>query len=120
MSATTLSLFNILSIKVLGCESTATIAYQRSAQVAGHLAKMVSLKKVILKHNPNYQASGPKSYVYLLRKYGFTPTLPGPYQRHSQLHQSGKFQAGQHHVGGKARVTEKLVKQSSDGTTGEV
>ena len=81
---------------------------------------MVSLKKVILKHNPNYKASGPKSYVYLLRKYGFKPTMPGPYQHSSQLHQSGKFHVRQHDLGGKARVAQKLVKQNSDGTAGEV
>lgn len=59
-----------------------------------------SLSKVILRGNPNYKASGIKSYVWLLRKYGFKPTRPGPYQ-HSE-------------------ARNLLVKQLTDGTTGEV
>lgn len=59
-----------------------------------------SLSKVFLRGNPNYQASGIKSYVWLLRKYGFKPTRPGPYQ-HSE-------------------ARNLLVKQLADGTTGEV
>lgn len=59
-----------------------------------------SLSKVVLRGNPNYKASGILSYVWLLRKYAFKPTLPGPYQ-HSQARNA-------------------LVKQLADGTTGEV
>jgi hypothetical protein len=59
-----------------------------------------SLSRVALRGNPNYKASGIKSYVWLLRKYGFKPTRPGPYQ-HSEARNA-------------------LVKQLSDGTTGEV
>jgi hypothetical protein len=59
-----------------------------------------SLSKVALRGNPNYKASGIRSYVWLLRKYGFKPTRAGPYQ---------------HSVARNA-----LVKQLSDGTTGEV
>jgi hypothetical protein len=35
--------------------------------------------KIKVVPNSNYQHSGLKSYVYLLQKWGFQPTLPGPY-----------------------------------------
>lgn len=59
-----------------------------------------SLSRIALRGNPNYKASGIQSYVWLLRKYGFKPTRAGPYQ-HSPVRHS-------------------LIKQLSDGTTGEV
>lgn len=37
------------------------------------------LHRIKLIPNKNYQKSGTKSYVLLLRKWGFQPTLPGPY-----------------------------------------
>lgn len=37
------------------------------------------LQKIERVHNPKYQPSGPKSYVYLLHKYNFCPTMDGPY-----------------------------------------
>lgn len=37
------------------------------------------LQKVKVTHNQNYKRHGTKSYVYLLNKFGFTPTKPGPY-----------------------------------------
>lgn len=80
-----------------------------------------SLQKINLVRNKNYQASGIKSYVFMLRKYGFQPTLEGPFQAGSHLEQSGKFHPrSQHPIGGKARVTHSLVKTKADGTTGEV
>ena len=75
--------------------------------------------KIPVKYNKNYKASGPKSYVYLLRKFKFTPTQPGPYQVKSKLQQSGKPYS-HHAVGGKAHVRSALVKQQADGTAGEV
>lgn len=38
-----------------------------------------SYSKTRVVPNMSYQRSGPKSYVYLLQKWGFQPTLPGPY-----------------------------------------
>ena len=38
-----------------------------------------SYSKIKVVPNMNYQRSGPKSYVYLLQKWGFQPTHPGPY-----------------------------------------
>ena len=75
------------------------------------------LQRVKLVHNPHYKRSGPKSYVYLLRKFAFKPTLEGPYFIGGKLHQQGKH--GIHRlVGGKAHVQNVLQKKSA--TTGEV
>ncbi|MCJ1311862.1 hypothetical protein MMC25_005535 [Agyrium rufum] len=75
------------------------------------------LSRVKLVGNPNYQRSGPKSYVYLLRKYKFSPTKEGPYFMGGKLHQQGKH--GLHKlIGGKAKVQSVL--QKKDPTTGEV
>lgn len=41
------------------------------------------LQKIRVVHNKNYRSSGTKSYVWLLNKWGFDPTMPGPYfQKH--------------------------------------
>ncbi|MCJ1475177.1 hypothetical protein MMC13_003837 [Lambiella insularis] len=77
------------------------------------------LHRVKLVPNPKYKRSGPKSYVFLLNKYSFTPTLEGPYQRGNKLRHQGKF--GIHRlVGGRTRVQSVLQKTTADGTAGEV
>lgn len=38
-----------------------------------------NLTRITRELNPKYQRSGPKSYVFLLNKYKFSPTKPGPY-----------------------------------------
>lgn len=43
------------------------------------------LQRIKRVHNPNYKPSGPKSYVYLLRKYNFCPTMEGPYYMGSKV-----------------------------------
>lgn len=79
---------------------------------------MASKIKVLL--NPKYQRNGTKSYVHLLRKYGFNPTLEGPYFHAQHVSQQGKFAAAGHkHVGGRARVHRSLQKKV-DGQTGDV
>jgi hypothetical protein len=60
---------------------------------------MTSLARVLVKHNPHYKRNGLKSYVYLLNKYGITPSVKGPYT---------------------AAHGKKLVKQDAAGTQGEV
>jgi hypothetical protein len=40
---------------------------------------MASVSRVVRVPNPKYKRSGLKSYVYLLNKYKFNPTKPGPY-----------------------------------------
>ncbi|OCL15005.1 acid protease [Glonium stellatum] len=82
---------------------------------------MNNLQRVKVIHNPNYKPSGMKSYVYLLNKYNFNPTMDGPYFMGSKLHQQGKH--GHHKaVGGHASVHGNLLMKRVDaqGTTGEV
>ncbi|KAI9710688.1 MAG: hypothetical protein M1820_002521 [Bogoriella megaspora] len=38
-----------------------------------------NLQRIPRIHNPNYRRNGLKSYVWTLKKYNITPTLPGPY-----------------------------------------
>jgi hypothetical protein len=77
------------------------------------------LHKIKLVHNPNYKRSGIKSYVHLLNKYSFKPTLEGPYFKGTKLHSQGKH--GVHQlVGGRSHVQHVLQKKDANGQTGEV
>ncbi|XWW96198.1 hypothetical protein V2A60_004171 [Cordyceps javanica] len=67
------------------------------------------LTKVRARPNQNYKRHGTKSYVYLLNRFGFEPTKPGPYRRVSALHQRGLAQS-RVAVGGRAAVTSRLAK----------
>ncbi|KAL8909067.1 MAG: hypothetical protein Q9207_000401 [Kuettlingeria erythrocarpa] len=70
--------------------------------------------------NPNYKRSGPKSYVYLLNKYKFSPTKPGPYVLGGKVQQKGKYGI-KSLVGGKAHVQRILQKKSTkDAQPGDV
>ena len=78
-----------------------------------------SLHRVKLVHNPKYKRSGPKSYVYLLNKYAFKPTMEGPYFMGGRMHQQGKH--GEHKlIGGKAHMQTVLQKKLPSGEVGEV
>ncbi|KAH8701918.1 putative aspartic endopeptidase [Talaromyces proteolyticus] len=79
---------------------------------------MATKLKLVL--NPKYQRNGRKSYVHLLRKYRFDPTLPGPFFHATRVTQQGKFTAqGQPPVGGRAHVKRILQKKTGD-QTGDV
>ncbi|KUI59616.1 Aspartic protease pep1 [Cytospora mali] len=82
------------------------------------LKKKLGLRKVMAIPNQNYKAHGTKSYVYLLNRFGFQPTKPGPYRHAAAIHQRGLAHS---HVakGGRLRREHKLVKVT-DGQTGEV
>ncbi|KAL8732187.1 MAG: hypothetical protein Q9166_002934 [cf. Caloplaca sp. 2 TL-2023] len=70
--------------------------------------------------NPRYKPSGPKSYVYLLNKYKFSPTQPGPYFLGGTVQQKGKHGIAKF-FGGKAHVQRVLQKRSDvDAQPGEV
>ncbi|KIW12788.1 hypothetical protein PV08_07975 [Exophiala spinifera] len=60
---------------------------------------MPSVARVPVQLNPHYKRNGLKSYVYLLNKYKFVPTLRGPYS---------------------ATRGQALFKQSADGTQAQV
>lgn len=61
---------------------------------------MASIARVPIQRNPHYKRNGLKSYVYLLNKYNFVPSLRGPYSA--------------------IRGRKALFKQNADGTQGEV
>ena len=77
------------------------------------------LQKIKLIPNPKYKHSGPKSYVYLLRKYHIAPTLDGPYHVGGGVHHQGKYGVGRL-IGGKSRVQYSLQKRDASGKVGEV
>lgn len=76
--------------------------------------------KINLVKNKNYKPSGTGSFVHLLRKYHFNPTLEGPYHYGKKVEQQGKFGALKARIGGKARIHQALLKTQADGTAGEV
>ena len=78
-----------------------------------------NLQRVALVHNPKYKRSGIKSYVHLLNKYRFHPTMEGPYFMGGKMHQQGKH--GIHKlIGGRAHMESVLQKKTATGETGEV
>ena len=50
------------------------------------------LTKVELVPNPNLERDGLKAYGYLLSKYGFNPTKPGPFTTITQAPQSARLE----------------------------
>lgn len=85
------------------------------------MSTLQGLQKIKIIPNPKYQRSGTKSYVYLLQKWGFEPTQPGPYFQMNKVSQSGHH-GHFHKFGGKATTHRVLAKKSTDasGTSGEV
>lgn len=74
----------------------------------------LGLSKVKVVHNKNYKRHGTKSYVYLLNRFGFQPTLPGPYHFVNKVEQRGLSHpdfAG-HRVGGRVHMYKTLVKKT--------
>jgi hypothetical protein len=75
-----------------------------------------SLQKISVVRNPNYHPSGAKSYVRLMNKWGFEPTMPSLY------FQMNKVIQAVHEMGGKAKQHRVLAKKTGHetGQTGEV
>ncbi|KAK9421488.1 putative Eukaryotic aspartyl protease [Seiridium unicorne] len=82
----------------------------------------LGLKKVKAIRNSNYKASGTKSYVYLLNRFGFQPTQPGPYYHQNKVVQRGLApESFKKAVGGRLRHERVLVKKTGAGDqSGEV
>jgi hypothetical protein len=88
------------------------------------MAPLQGLQRIQLVHNKKYKRNGTKSYVWLLQKWGFEPTMPGPYFQMNKVTQTGKHGFFHKH-GGKATTQRVLVKKkhghhggsSSGGTT---
>ncbi|KAK3173283.1 hypothetical protein OEA41_006612 [Lepraria neglecta] len=68
------------------------------------------LNRVKLIPNPNYKRSGTKSYVFLMKKYRFSPTMEGPYTSGNVAHHQGKF-GPQNAIGGKTAMRHVLQKK---------
>jgi hypothetical protein len=82
------------------------------------MAILKGLHKVKIIPNKAYKRSGPKSYVYLLQKWGFEPTQPGPYFQKNKVTQTGHHGL-LHKVGGKAQTHRVLVKRKDGATQGD-
>ena len=80
------------------------------------MVSLQGLSKIRILPNQKYKRSGPKSYVYLLQKWGFEPTLPGPYH-HIQKTVQSKAQNRFRRWRGKAHTQRVLAKK--DPTTGQ-
>lgn len=92
-----------------------TDAFETQAQ----LKQKLGLKKVLAIPNENYKRHGTKSYVYLMNRFNFEPTKPGPYKRANSIHQRGLAHSNVAR-GGRIRLQNKLVKLDAEGKTGEV
>ncbi|CZT41308.1 related to pepsin precursor [Rhynchosporium secalis] len=77
------------------------------------------LQKVSIVTNEKYEKDGLKSYVYLLQKWGFQPTQPGPYVQLDKASESGHLGL-LCKMGGNSPATRTLVKVDASGTKGEV
>ncbi|KAF8853059.1 aspartic proteinase precursor [Acephala macrosclerotiorum] len=81
------------------------------------MSSLQGLQRIKLVHNKKYKRSGPKSYVYLLQKWGFEPTLPGPYFQMQKVTQTGKH-GHFHKHGGKATTHRVLAKRKPGAASG--
>lgn len=76
-------------------------------------APTMTATKIKLIANPRYQKSGTKSYVHLIRKYGFHPTKEGPYQIGTVMQQTGR-QYTDKPIGGRVYARQVLQKKNAD------
>jgi hypothetical protein len=86
--------------------------------IQNQLRTSLGLHKIKVIPNKNYKAHGTKSYVYLLNRFGFQPTKPGPYFHKTSIHQRGL--AGTTVAkGGRIHRHTELVKKTTgaDGST---
>jgi len=82
------------------------------------MATLQGLQRIKIVPNPKYKRSGPKSYVYLLQKWGFEPTQPGPYHLMDKTPHHGLLHRVKHRARGTKPPTYKVVAKK-DPTTGE-
>ncbi|KAL5361396.1 aspartic peptidase domain-containing protein [Aspergillus floccosus] len=72
--------------------------------------------KLYLIPNPNYQKSGIKSYIHLMRKYRIRPIKEGPYSIGHTIHQTGRPFSDKP-VGGRAIFRQVIQKNLHNGQT---
>lgn len=84
---------------------------------------MNNLSRVVRVKNPAYRPNGTKSYVYLLNKFGFQPTLDGPYHyekvgsHHHGHHAAHKVLRKKHHGHGSGGGSTTTPSSGSGGGT---
>lgn len=85
------------------------------------LKRELGLRKVLAVPNKNYKPHGTKSYVYLMNRFGFNPTKPGPYTHVNKVHQRGLAGLTKA-IGGRVHMHKTLVKKTGPDAsqTGEV
>ncbi|KAL2071627.1 hypothetical protein VTL71DRAFT_12862 [Oculimacula yallundae] len=84
------------------------------------MSSLQDLQKIKIVTNKKYEKNGLKSYVYLLQKWGFQPTQPGPYVQVEQAAESGHLGL-LCKMGAKPVAARTLAKiDASSGTKGEV
>ncbi|KAG4429571.1 hypothetical protein IFR05_014946 [Cadophora sp. M221] len=85
------------------------------------MSTLQGLQKIKIVTNKKYQKNGLKSYVYLLQRWGFQPTQPGPYIQLNKASESG-HKGLLSKIGGKSATPRTLVKKLGDSSsqTGEV
>ncbi len=101
---------NILKHPGRSCRVSSTKIMSEFFRVQAQLRQKLGLQKIEAIHNKNYKPHGTKSYVYLLNRFGFQPTKPGPYFHQTTIHQRGL--AGSTVArGGRIRRHRELVKK---------
>lgn len=100
---------------------------QAAFRVQQELKASLGLKRVVATVNTNRKHTGQKSYVAAMRKFGFKPTLPGPYQMGLREYQKQRALAatanlvpGQDPAGKIPASAEVLKKTDGDGSTGNI
>ncbi|KAB5554529.1 eukaryotic aspartyl protease [Coniochaeta sp. 2T2.1] len=90
-------------------------------QAQAKFRRDLGLHKIKVIPNKNYQRHGTKSYVYLMNRFGFNPTKPGPYFHAKRIGQRG-LAGSLVPKGGRIRMYNQLVKKTGqdDTQTGEV
>lgn len=85
------------------------------------MSSLQGLQRIKRVQNPNYKRSGLKSYVFLLQKWGFEPTMPGPYFQMQKETSTGYHSFFKRH-GSKTKTHRVTGKKTgpSDSDVGEV
>lgn len=86
------------------------------------MTSLQGLQRIPRVHNSKYKRSGPKSYAWLLQKWGFEPTLEGPYfQMQKTEHTGSGIHKIFHKVSGKGKAStyNVLAKKAPSGSTTE-
>lgn len=81
---------------------------------------MASITKIARVKNAAYQRNGTKSYVWLMQKYGFQPTLEGPYFQKDFTTRHHHHRKHHHHVVAKRPEGNTTSDAATDANSGEV